>query len=123
VSESAAKGEAAEWCNIAYDLAKNAAPAFEKLAGAGYQSAEPTTILFTANSAFVFVNFKYESTLVAHGQVLVAMEFARSSKKYKTLYKLYSTEVMGKSAAEAAVAFAPIAAKVLVAYLGSDDGH
>lgn len=121
--ESAAKGEDAEWCQVAYDLAKNAAPAFETLAGDGFQSAEPTTIIFTGSSVFVFLNFKYESALVKHGQVLTAMEFSRSSKRYKTLYKLYSTEVMGKSAGAAAAAFAPIAAKIVIAYFGSDSGQ
>jgi len=122
ISEADAKGESAPWCKLAYDLAKDAAPLFERMSGSGFETAEPIDVLLTKESAFILLNFKYRNIVVDNGQVLVAMEFARSSKNYKTLYKLYTTEIVSKAAVDVFASTAPIVgpilAKAAIAYFG-----
>jgi len=119
LKESEATGEAAWWCRVAYKMAQGAAPLFEKIAGDGFENAEPTTVFLTDQSAFVMLNFRYRSLLRRHstGQVLVAMEFSRALKEYKTFYQVYSTTLVSKSSADAFQATAPIVAKILLEYL------
>ena len=118
LQESELKGDSDRWAQVAYRLASNSysASLFENLAGDGFQAAEPTTVFFTPQSAFIILSFKYESTLVHHGQLLVAFEFSRSSKRFKTFYPVYSTELMSKSGTATAVAVAPYVAKAVAAY-------
>ena len=118
--ESEARGEAAQWCTLAYDLVeKDAQRIFAQLVGGGFDSAEPTTVFLTQQSAFVLVNFKYDQlNLGDRGQVLLALEFSRSLRRYKTAYCLHSTAIVSKSTSEIVAATAPYIGKVVAAYFG-----
>lgn len=123
LGESDVTGEYAQWCELAYKVAKDdAAPIFQKIAGSGFQGAEPITLLFNKSSVFVILNFKYNSAVAVSedgGQVLIALEFARPSKRYKTFYNLYSTLVLGgKSGEDALAATAPYIAPAVVSVFG-----
>ncbi|HUI53781.1 MAG TPA: hypothetical protein VLY04_02340 [Bryobacteraceae bacterium] len=119
LKESEVTGETAWWCRFAYKIAQGAASLFEKIAGDGFENAEPTTVFLTDQSAFVMMNFRYRSLLRRNstGQVIVALEFSRALKEYKTFYQVYSTTLVSRSSAEAFQATAPIVAKLLLEYL------
>jgi hypothetical protein len=117
IDESDARGETAEWCKFAYALAKDSKPLYQQIAGSGFEAAEPTTVFLTHQSAFIILSFRYsglenEST----GQVLVALEFSRSLKGYKTFYQLYSTQDMNETNSDALAKTAPMVAKVLAQF-------
>ncbi|MBL8290383.1 MAG: hypothetical protein JNN08_01030 [Bryobacterales bacterium] len=120
LSESAVEGEARKWCNVAYDLARgDSGRVFEQVVGGSYDAAEPTTVFFTKESVFVLTNFKYTQINVADkGQVLMAMEFSRSNRSYKTLYYLYSTTIASKSTREILAATGPYVAKAVMIAFG-----
>jgi hypothetical protein len=117
IRESDAKGANASWCELAYTLAKDSAPLFERIVGgSGFQATEPITVFFTEQSTFVILSFKYTSysALVANnGQALIGLEFSRSSRRYKTFYQLYSTVLINKPTADVAMAIAPYVAKAV----------
>ena len=118
VKESQVTGESALWCKLAYETARESEPLFERIAGSGFKAAEPTTVLLTEDSAFIILSFKYASILritanTPEGQMLIALEFSRSLKTYKTLYNLYSTTPFDKPTTKAFMDTAPIVAKAL----------
>ena len=116
LDEDQVKGETAQWSTVAYDLAeKNGSKIFEQVAGSGFQSAEPSTILFTKTSVFIVLSFKYSISLTDNGgQVLLAMEFSRALKRYKNIYTLHSTTMMSKSTGEMFTATAIFVGKALI---------
>jgi hypothetical protein len=115
LKESNVNAESKLWCKVAYNSAKDSAAIYQQIAGgSGLQGAEPTTIFLTPESAFVILNFKYISTMTDNGQILVALEFSRLSRRYKTFYELYSTMLARKSIQEMFAATAPIIAKALI---------
>jgi hypothetical protein len=99
MKESEAQGDVAAWCRLAYAAARDAEPIFKSIAGgSGSEGAEPVTLFFTDQSCFVLLSFRYSSLVMENqGQLLVAMEFSRSLKEYKTYYPLYSTLLWSKS--------------------------
>jgi hypothetical protein len=116
LQEPDAYGESASWCKVAYNVAKHSEALYQQIVGSeGFEAGEPTTVFFTDQSAFVILSLKYNSAIRRNstGQVLVALEFSRSSRQYKTFYKLYSNELMSKTTSEAFSKTAPIVAKVL----------
>jgi hypothetical protein len=116
LKESDVTGESALWCNLAYDLSQNnGAPMFERIAGSGFESAEPTTVFLTKQSVFVILNFKYSSATMApqKGQLLLALEFSRSSKKYRTFYEL-NTTLINKPTSDAFAAVIPYVTKAMI---------
>jgi hypothetical protein len=103
LDESSAKGETVKWCDVAYNLAeKDSKRIFDQLIGGEtFTAAEPTTIFFTRDSVFVIMNYRYSQWNYGdRGQALVAMEFSRRLKRYKSLYYLYSTTLFSKSTHE-----------------------
>ncbi|HUI55810.1 MAG TPA: hypothetical protein VLY04_12615 [Bryobacteraceae bacterium] len=118
LKEAQVTGEAALWCKLAYETARDSEPLFERIAGSGFKAAEPTTVFLTEDTAFVILSFKYASILritanTPDGQMLIGLEFSRSLKTYKTLYNLYSTTPFDKPTTKAFVESAPIVAKAL----------
>jgi hypothetical protein len=114
--ESDAQNESASWCKVAFELAKDSGALYQTIVGGdGFEAGEPTTVFLTDQSAFVMLSLKYNSPIrrKSTGQVLVALEFSRSSRGYRTFYKLYSTELAGKTTSAAFTATAPIVAKAL----------
>jgi hypothetical protein len=115
LNESNAQAPMAGWCDLAYKLAQQDAEAiFQKVAGSGFEIAEPTTVFFTRDSVFVILNFKYGSALMApqKGQMLTALEFSRASRRYRTFYVL-NTTLINRPTNDALMAAAPIVAKEL----------
>jgi len=108
--------EDAFWVQFVYTLAKNGPHLYDEfVGGGGFKAAEPTTVFFTDASVFLVLSFKFAS-LAGHspdGQMLVAFEFSRSIKQYKTVYELYSTAVWNKASSEAFMKTAPIVANLL----------
>jgi hypothetical protein len=99
LKESEAQGESLTWGKVAYAMTTNAAPMFKKYAGGDYDSFEPTTVFLTEQSAFVVVNFRYSNLNVRDkGQLLMAIEFSRSLKECKAVYRLYDTVLISPSA-------------------------
>lgn len=118
--ESDTRGETALWCKVAYDVSeRDSRRIFEQLVGGGFDAAEPTTVFFTQESVFVILSFKYTQINIRdQGQVLVAFEFSRTSKRLRTTYYLYSTTIFRKSTSELLAATAPYVAKAVAAYFG-----
>ncbi len=121
LKESEAKGEMIAWCKLAYAAAKDSEPIFKTLAGKdGFEGAEAVTLLFTEQSCFVFLNLKYSNSIrKGTGQLLVAMEFSRYLKEYKTFYLTYTTMVVSKSTREGFAETAPYIIKALRAVFGA----
>lgn len=96
--------ELQSWCKIAYTMAKHSEPLYERIAGSGFEEAEPTTVFLTDKSVFVILSFRYNSVLRRRstGQVLVALEFSSSSREYRTFYQVYATLFTNKATANAA---------------------
>jgi hypothetical protein len=121
LDEGTAKGESIKWCELAYDIAeKDSDRIFDHLiGGTTFTAAEPTTVFFTPDSAFVIVNFRYSQwNFGDRGQALVALEFSRRLKRYKSLYYLYSTTLFSKSTHEMFASTAPYVARLAVAVFG-----
>ena len=112
ITESEAKGEMALWCKLAYDIAKESDPLIKKMVGE-YDVVEPILLWFTKNDVFVVLSTRY-TTLFRHGtgQVMIAMNFSRTFKTYKTVYPLYSTMMMTESLRKDLIEAAPYAAKI-----------
>jgi hypothetical protein len=123
LTERDVHGEPEQWCKVAYDLAGNdAKQLFDKLVGGDFISAEPTTLLFTEQSVFVLLNFKYELAARGDGgQVLMALEFSRASRRYKTVYTLYSTTLFNKGTESLLAASAPYVMRIVVAAFGQQE--
>jgi hypothetical protein len=116
LKESDASGETASWCKLAYEVAKDSEPIFQRIAGDGFLAAEPTTVFFTDQSVFVVLSFKYTALLRNNtGQVLTALEFSRSSRQYRTFYEVYSTAIVSKTTGNEFKETAPTIAKALAA--------
>lgn len=68
---------------------------------------------------FILINFKYSQFNIGDkGQVLVALEFSRYSKRYRTIYWLYSTTAFNKSTKELFSSTAPYIAEGVAIYFG-----
>jgi hypothetical protein len=118
LKESEARGENATWVGLSYDLVKDSPRLYEQVVGgSGFKEAEPTTIFLSKESAFVVLDFKYSSIdrFGGDGQMLVALEFSRSTHRYKALYELYSTAEFNKGTREMFAQSAPYIAKALAA--------
>jgi hypothetical protein len=116
LGESDVQGEFALWNKVAFNIAKESDALYQRIVGgSGFEAGEPTTIFFTNSSAFVILSLKFNSVIRRNstGQVLIAMEFSRSSKAYRTFYKLYSNELMSKTTSEAFKKTAPVVANAL----------
>jgi hypothetical protein len=122
--EAEVSGDLAKWTDFAYKVATDLGPSvFERIAGSGFQSAEPISIFVTNDSVFVLVNFRYQSILSkiesinGQGQILTAFEFSKVSKRYKTFYELYST-AYGKASQQVFTSTTPLIFSALKAEFG-----
>jgi len=98
LKESEAKEDMQSWCKVAYKITADSDALFKKLAGGDFDSAEPLAVFFTDQSAFVLINFRYKNLIVSDkGQLLIAVEFSRSLKGCKSVYRLYDTLVLPPS--------------------------
>jgi hypothetical protein len=109
------KGQVCNARRAGYDLAEeDSRRVFDQLVGGSFDAAEPTTVFLTQQSVFVLLNFKYTAFNVGdRGQALVALEFSRSLKRYKTLYCVYSTTQFSGSTREVFTATGPYVARAL----------
>jgi hypothetical protein len=84
-----------------------------------YDVAEPVMVFMTKNNVVVMISVRY-STVVRSGtgQMLLAMEFSRKLREYKTLYPLYSTEIIRSSTQKAFVESAPYVVKIVGSIFG-----
>jgi hypothetical protein len=111
LKESDVNGETALWSSLAYRMAKDSEPLYQKIVGDNeFEGAEPTTVIFTDQSSFIVLSFRGKNA----GQELIAMEFSRSSREYKTFYQLYSTVVPNKATNELIAGAAAFVGKELI---------
>jgi hypothetical protein len=106
------------WLNLAYDSVKDGPQLYKQLVGGdGFEGAEPVTILFSHNSVFLFLSFKYSSVIHwgqgGEGQLLVALEFSRFEKKYRAIYQIYSTAAVNKSVSDLFLSSMPYIGKAI----------
>jgi hypothetical protein len=101
------------WCRAAYDAEKDSKALLQKLSG-GYDSAEPVLVFTTKDSSFIVLSLRYSDLLRSKGtgQVLVAIEFSRTHRQYKTFYTLYSTTILSPSVREFVAEYGPAMAKI-----------
>jgi len=92
IQEKDLSGEYKQWANAAYDISNQGEALFLSLGGdSGFQSAEPVAILFTDDSSFVLINFRYSHWILGDGEYLVALEFSRHLHRFKAVYDIFDT--------------------------------
>lgn len=92
VPEAHAKGEDLAWAKLAYRLATDNGDAlYERVGGGSHPLAsEPIVVFFNKSSAFVVINFRYQSMeREGTGQYLVAFEFSRSLREYRMFHAIH----------------------------------
>jgi hypothetical protein len=117
LSESAAEREFGKWIELSYGMTKVAPQMWDLLiGGSGFEGAEPVTLFLTENSVFEILSIRYSDSSTVNGQLLIALEFSRSSRRYKALYKLSSTTLLNnKPTREAFISSAPFIEKAIIA--------
>jgi hypothetical protein len=120
ISEKEVQGEYKQWADLAYNISGEGVSLFQSLDGGdGYKSAEPVAVVFTSDSAFVLITFRYTHVRPFapgspfEGQYIVALEFSRHLKKYRAPYDVYDTFLVNRELRKALESSGPLILKVL----------